>query len=404
MKRKTGKASAKQYHFSMDVMEGALLALNASEVISQAFLQAQSSKHFELYPSIVGRQKIGEFGFGSDMLQAQTCDWNDSEVNLDGKEVEACPFSIMVTICQWDVERSFIAAKAGLNKPFSEPVPAELQSIAQEKIAEKVGEELEYITWKGDDQLEQAIYGYLALCDGLEKKAAELAADGTIPATSVILGVEVTSANVIATLTSAFNKLPNKLKQRKSELKWFVSQNIADAYLIATATQSNEVYFLTDRPLNFLGIEMVAAAGSSDNVIMISRKLNFAKLTDLLSEVPTFNTVNMKNTTNEPKWRVRTDMKYGVELLNEDEFVVMLPAPTVDTLTPDTGAAASTVVIDGDNFNGATSVTFDGTPATFTIVNGKQIEAVVPALGAGAVDVVVTTPFGSSTAVTFTVA
>lgn len=404
--RKTGKADARQYFFDLNVLNGALLQLNASDIISQAFLNLTSAKNFEFYPSIVGRQKIGEFGFGGSILQEQTCNWNSSDVSLDGKEVEACPMSIMVEICQWDVERSFIANQLALGKSFTEPVPADLQAVVTQKIKEKLQEELELITWKGDDDLDSNVYGHLALCDGLEKKINTNVNEGEIPASQILASTTVTSSNVIDTLTSAYNAIPTKLKTNKADLKMFVSQNIADAYLIATATQSNEIYFLADRPLNFLGIEMVVAGGASDNTLVISRKINYALLTDMLSFEPSFNIVNMTATTNEPKMRFRSDLKFGVDTLNDNEFVVMMDnlKPTLSAISPTSGAVGAVVTLTGTNLGATTKVMFGTIEGTdVTVVNGTTVTAKVPTGATGTVAVKAVTPAGETGTKNFTV-
>jgi hypothetical protein len=61
------------------------------------------------------------------------------------------------------------------------------------------------------------------------------------------------------------------------------------------------------------------------------------------------------------------------------------------------------VTINGSNFGGVSSVKFNGTLATFTLVNSGQINAVVPN-GATSGPIVVTTPAGTATSAgTFTV-
>ncbi|GAA3220292.1 hypothetical protein GCM10010532_049870 [Dactylosporangium siamense] len=80
------------------------------------------------------------------------------------------------------------------------------------------------------------------------------------------------------------------------------------------------------------------------------------------------------------------------------------PAPVITLLTPNSGpeAGGTSVVITGTDFTGATgasAVTFGGVNATsYTVDSATQITAVSPAGTAGAVDVVVTTPDGSSAA------
>ncbi|AKC82840.1 hypothetical protein IMCC26134_08760 [Verrucomicrobia bacterium IMCC26134] len=81
------------------------------------------------------------------------------------------------------------------------------------------------------------------------------------------------------------------------------------------------------------------------------------------------------------------------------------PTPVVDVLSPSTGltTGGTSVTLSGINFLGTSSVTFGGTAATIVSVTGTEITVTSPAHAAGAVNVVVTTPGGSSTdVVTFT--
>jgi uncharacterized protein (TIGR03437 family) len=70
-------------------------------------------------------------------------------------------------------------------------------------------------------------------------------------------------------------------------------------------------------------------------------------------------------------------------------------APFVQTL-PTIGAVGASVRILGTNLTGATSVTFNGVSATFTVVSPSFIKANVPA-GATSGHVRVATPSGTLT-------
>lgn len=67
--------------------------------------------------------------------------------------------------------------------------------------------------------------------------------------------------------------------------------------------------------------------------------------------------------------------------------------PFIKTV-PIAGKPASSVFILGNNLTGTTSVTFNGTPATFTVVTATEIKTTVPA-GASSGTVQVTTPSGT---------
>jgi hypothetical protein len=82
-------------------------------------------------------------------------------------------------------------------------------------------------------------------------------------------------------------------------------------------------------------------------------------------------------------------------LLISDSTII----PVITSIVPNVGptAGGQTVTINGQNFTGATSVTFGGTSCTsFTVVSATQITCVTPPRPAGVVEVIVTTPLGSN--------
>ncbi len=90
---------------------------------------------------------------------------------------------------------------------------------------------------------------------------------------------------------------------------------------------------------------------------------------------------------------------------NTASFTYVTPAPAITDVSPTSGSTdgGTTVTITGTHFTGATSVTFDGVAgSSLSVTNDGELTVVTPAHAAGAVDVVVTTPVGSSPARTFT--
>ena len=81
-------------------------------------------------------------------------------------------------------------------------------------------------------------------------------------------------------------------------------------------------------------------------------------------------------------------------------YTAPLPVPPVIALVlPATGppSGGTIVTITGVGFSGATAVTFGGTPAaSFNVDSDVQITATTPAHALGPVDVLVTTPAGTS--------
>ncbi len=78
---------------------------------------------------------------------------------------------------------------------------------------------------------------------------------------------------------------------------------------------------------------------------------------------------------------------------------VVTQAPVILSFAPTAGPIGATVTITGANFEGATSVTFNGVNATFTINSSTQITATVP-VGATTGLITVITPAGTATSQT----
>jgi len=76
-------------------------------------------------------------------------------------------------------------------------------------------------------------------------------------------------------------------------------------------------------------------------------------------------------------------------------------APSITSLSPNTGPIGTAVTISGVRFTGATAVNFGAASASFTVVNDTTITTTVPS-GTGIAAVTVTTPNGVSNSATFT--
>ena len=89
----------------------------------------------------------------------------------------------------------------------------------------------------------------------------------------------------------------------------------------------------------------------------------------------------------------------GSSATSAADHFTYITAPLVSGVSPNSGpvTGATSVTITGTDLNGATAVAFGGTAAaSFTVNSATSITAVTPADAAGTVDVVVTTPAGTS--------
>lgn len=309
---------ARELKFAMNVDAAALLQVNPKEFYTQALLGNQSSSDFRQILNVKEKTKIGSLDFGSLLFPAD-CDWQGGNTTLGAKEMDVCKAQIGTEICMYEMETSFLAdwMKSGSNGDW---MPADFASFFFEEIAKKINDRLEYLTWQGDSSIEfdaEDPTTFLGICDGLEKQLAT----ADIPGAQRIAGTTVDASNVIAQMTLVYNQIPKVLRSKKSDVKWTISQNIADAYLLAVAVQSAEQYTNKEPLLTFLGYTLTVGTGMSDNIMTLSLRDNYIHLADMVSDAEDLAVIDMSKTTGDKKWRVRSDFKLGYNYLNDDEWV-----------------------------------------------------------------------------------
>lgn len=304
---------SRKVHFAMEVTNNALLQVNPKEFYTRALLANRSSSEFRQLLGIKESTKIAALDFGTLLTEAD-CNFVANDSELSAKTMDVCKIALNTEVCQFEIEQSFLAdwMNQGSNGDF---MPAAFATHFYDQLGRTVSDQLEYLTWQGDTEGESG--DYLELCDGLEKQLS----GADIPEAQKIAGTAITSTNVIAQMTLLYNEIPRALKNRKSEIKWFVAPNVADAYRLAVAVQSAEMYTTKEAPLNFLGYTLSIGEGMSDDTMTFSLQSNYIFLADLLSDPTDITTINMKETTGDRKIRVISDFKVGFNFLNDNEWV-----------------------------------------------------------------------------------
>jgi len=303
------------YQMSMEVALEAVNEVNPQEFYMKAMLENRSSSLFRQVLNLKEKTKIGNVGFEDPVLPFG-CTWEGTNSNLGAKEMETEKLMIQTEICLTDIESSFIAQWM---TPGTEGVdlPSQFRQHFFEELARAVSNSLEYMTWRGDKTLNPVTYGSLSCIDGLEKQLT-LAA---IPPAQKLSGAAPTVSTIIATLNSMYNKIPESYDDKSEEVLWFIPSGWAKLYKQAVAAASAEAYYTKNVPLDFLGIKLEVAKGMSANKSTISRKVNYIMLADLLSDQQNLKVIDQSNTTAVYTMRVTSTFKYGVNYLNDEEWV-----------------------------------------------------------------------------------
>lgn len=308
---------AKKYLFELNVDTlNAAHVVNPQEFFTKALLAERSTSFFRPFLNVNSKIKLGSLEFDDVILPAD-CDFDSTDANLSAKLMEPCKLALGVEICQYDLQNSFVAEYMGRGNSIdfanTAGLTPEFLAHYYERLGAKLNDNLERLTWQGDTSLTGATY--LKECDGLE---VQLGSDTGITLTFTATTVDAT--NVVAEITKVYNAIPAELN--KAEVAIMVSSNVAQAFKVAVASASAEVFVNRVPDMNFIDVRIIEAKGMSPNKMVASRLSNFIFLTDLVNPASELITINMKATTGDRKLRTISDFTFGVDYVNPEEFVI----------------------------------------------------------------------------------
>jgi hypothetical protein len=297
--------------FDLDIETNALLCPNPNEFYSRAYITEDVVDNYRTLPGIKSATKLGNVTFGN-LLKASTCSFTAPNDSLDAVDIDVCALSAMAQICQFDIEQSFLSLQMtqGSNGDFT---VASFMNYYWNEMSLQIQEEIELIRWQGDTTSEDDV---LALCDGYLKG---LLADATV---IDVANATSTVANVLAEMTKVVVALPAQVQRRKSELRFYVSSNIATNYEIATASGNTQTYVTTPLALTFLGIKLVVAEGLPNDTMVLTRRENLIYAFDAENDSKALKAVNLSDTVAEPYLRTRANLKVGFSHVNGAEIVL----------------------------------------------------------------------------------
>ena len=302
---------SKNLKFDLDVDASALLAANPEAFFSKAYLSEENlADNYRLLPGIKSKTKLATILFGN-ILQSSSCPFESPTDDLSAIEIDVCALSAMAQICQFDLEQSFVALQMtkGSNGDFT---VASFMDFYWNTMAKQIGQDIELIRWQGDTESENTT---LALCDGYIKG---LLADATVVD---VANVSITSSNVLAQLALIFAAAPSAIIRRKSDLRLYVSTNVANAYELAAAQGNTLTYVTESLGDTFLGIKLVICDGMSNNTMVLTSRNNLIYAFDGEDDGKALKAVNLEDSVAEPLLRTRANIKVGFFYVNPTEIV-----------------------------------------------------------------------------------
>jgi hypothetical protein len=296
----------------LDVDASALLAANPEAFYSKAYLSEESiADNYRLLPGVKDKTKLATVLF-SQPLQASNCSFSAPDDDLSAVEIQVCALSSLAQICQFDLEQSFLALQMakGSNGDFT---VASFMDFYWNELAKAIGQDIELIRWQGDTTSENST---LALCDGYIKG---LLADATVVDVN---NTTVNAGNVLTELAKIFAAAPAAIIRKKTDLRLYVSTNVANAYELAAATGNTMTYVTTPLALTYLGVKVVVCEGMPVDTAVLTLKDNLIYAFDAEGDSKALKAVNLADTVAEPYIRTRANMKVGFTHVNGAEVVL----------------------------------------------------------------------------------
>jgi hypothetical protein len=298
--------------FNLEVETNALLCANPEEFYSKAYLQSEDiASNFRSLPGIKSKTKLANVTFGN-ILQASTCNFTAPNDSLDAVDIDVCPLSAMAQLCQFDLEQSFLALQMakGSNGDFT---VASFMSYYWNEMAMTIGQDIELLRWQGNTESEDPL---LSLCTGY---LFPMFYDTDVVG---LYHGAIDRSNVLDQLSAVLAAAPSTISRRKSELRFYVSTNVANAYELAAAQGNTLTYVTTPLGLRFLGINVVVCEGMPDNTILLTLRNNLIYAFDAEGDDKALKAVNLSDTVAEPYLRTRANMKVGFHYVNPAEIVL----------------------------------------------------------------------------------
>jgi hypothetical protein len=302
---------AKKLKFDLTVDSSALLKANPSEYYSILYGMENAVTNYRVLPGIKNKTKIATVLFDT-VLAESGCDFNAQNADLSAVEIDVCALTSQASVCQFDLEQSFLALEMakGSNSDFS---VASFMNFFYSQMAKKGHQELAQLMWRGDT----AVEGALGLCDGWLLRLCT-AADYITPAGTY---AAITSSNVLAKMAATLTAATAEMLVNPANMQFKVSADVAASYRIACAATNTITNVTTGLALTYLDIPVVVEYGLSSSTIILSDYTNFIYALDAEGDQDNLQIVDFSKTTLDRRIGARADFKAGFYVVNTTQVV-----------------------------------------------------------------------------------
>lgn len=257
----------------------------------------------------------------ANLIQNGSCDWNTGgTTTLAERVLTPEEFMINTELCKGKFRQDWEAMATG--SMYDDKIPPTFEQFLLSMIADEVAQKIEDTIWLGNN----ATAGEF---EGLARDTGVIATDGN----EILSGHAFTTGTEIKdNLDSLFNDAGGVLATTpaivdKEDFTIYVSPKVALLYQQYLAEQGymNE-YFVNEKPLNYLGYEMVVCPGMSNHRLVAARKSNLYFGTNLMTDMTSVRVID--RTPIDGSDNVRIAMRYsaGVQIGIANETYIVKEA------------------------------------------------------------------------------
>lgn len=252
-----------------------------TELIAKPFAIGNCSKEWDL---VTGNKHTANINYMEEDIVLQcggSCTFNpDGSTVFTKKPVSVVNYKVNQQICYETLDPKWLGVFS--NQGASVENSKLTADYVNNKI-EKIAQSIEDLYWNGEAS------GTTCEFDGIIKQL-EGAADREV--VSVLTGVTITSANVIASVQKMYLALPKSIK-RRDDLRLYVSDDIYDLYIVALNTANlyqSEFGDANTREYKIMGTKVVMKAVEEfeTQLMILTFAKNFQKHTDMENEYEQF--------------------------------------------------------------------------------------------------------------------
>ncbi len=268
----------------------------------------------EVRPNIKYKEVVKKVAT-SGLIVNSTCDFTSAgNITLTERIIQPEEFQVNNEFCLTPFVSDWEAVSMGYSA--YDKIPAKFSDFLIAHVAKEVAQKTEQNIWQGANATAGEFDGLVTLAQ----------ADAN---TVKITGTTVTNANVVAEMAKLIDAAPSAI-YGKEDLKLYVSQNVAQAYIralggfanVTNGIDNKSQMWYSGQELSFDGVQVFLAEGMADNTMMLAQTSNLYFGTGLLNDMNLVKTLDMADLDGSQNVRVIMRFTAGVQYGISEDIVV----------------------------------------------------------------------------------